>query len=155
MNFSLGRCPRETRQNAGRERIEDKKAVRDDHIRFKGGEIPKFNISLRIVALREKQESLGLKVAAFLVSISVLSSELITETRQIELGHPCDASIIFPLPTMDCVPQHFASTLFEFLLDITFALYNFFLYFWFRGEGWGGGGEHGTLLAMRKCGIEN
>ena len=98
--------------------------------------------------MREKQESLGLKVAAFLVSIAVLSSELIAETRQIELGHPCGASIIFTLPTMHCVPQHFASTLLQFLLDITVAPYNF----------WCGvrrGGEHGTLWAMRKCGIEN
>ena len=102
--------------------------------------------------MRVKQESLGLKVADFLVSIAVLSSELIAETRQIELGHPCGASIIFTLPTMHCVPQHFASTLFQFLLDITVAPYNFFLYSWC---GVRRGGEHGTLWAMRKCGIEN
>ena len=85
--------------------------------------------------MREKQESLGLKVAAFLVSIAVLSSELIAETRQTELGHPCGASIIFTYPAMHCVPQHFASTLFQFLLVITVAPYIFFLYF-----SWGGGG---------------
>lgn len=90
--------------------------------------------------MSEKQGSLWLKVAAFLVSIAVLASELIAETSQIELGEPCGASIIFTLPMMHCVPQHFASTLFSISPCYYIRPLQFFPLFLVRG-GRGGGVE--------------